>query len=125
MTKQRKKQRKKAPGVKPKTRPEEKPRIELKNPKKVEIELQYPVDLGDGKTITKVTLHRLKAKHLKLFPQAFFENGGKNIAFTDTVPIVAAMCEIDLAIAEEFDMSDITHISGELESFLSGSYQIG
>ena len=57
-----------------------------------------------------ILVDRMKAKHAKLIPDECFDGG--NISPTKFIPIIAAMADIDILIAEELDFVDLVNIVG-------------
>ncbi len=95
----------------------------------MKIELKYPISIKDEKgnvqSISEITLSRLKAKHLKLMPDSFFENEGKDIKPHEIVPLIAGLANIPVESADDLDLEDLTEIGEKLNSFLSKSLLTG
>lgn len=85
------------------------------------VELEYPIITktaeGAEATITKITIGRMKAKHLKLFPPDIAKSKGK-VDPAMMLPLIAAMAELSEEVIGEIDMNDIIKIVGVMESFL-------
>lgn len=95
----------------------------------MKIELEYPITIkdenGNTQSISEITLSRMKGKHLKLMPDSFFKNGGKNIKPHEIIPLIAGLANIPLESGEEIDLEDLTEIGGKLNDFLSKSLPTG
>jgi len=85
------------------------------------VELEYPIIIktaeGGEATISKITIGRMKAKHLKLLPSDIVKSKG-SIDPAKMLPLIAAMAELSEEVVGEIDMSDIIKIVGVMESFL-------
>lgn len=87
---------------------------------KVTVPLEYPIKVkldGHDITIHQVELGRIKAKHLPLFPQGFFDDG--NIVGAEWLPLIQGMTELPKESVDEIDAKDILAIVGVIrENFL-------
>lgn len=85
------------------------------------VELEYPVVTksaeGGEITISKITIGRMKAKHLKLLPSDIIKSKG-NMDPAKMLPLIAAMAELSEEVIGEIDMNDVIKIVGVMESFL-------
>lgn len=102
------------------------------------IKLIYPITVkrnGQEEALGELTLGRLKAKHLKLLPKEFL-NQGENESEEGTsflredpyliVPILAALANITEEEAGELDLvEDLPRVSEEVGNFLSTSLETG
>ena len=86
------------------------------------IQLTYPIELevdGDIKVIDKVTITRLKAKHLEFVPASLMSGKGKKINPKEVLPFVGAICRLSPDECGEIDFEDLEKIIEALGAFLS------
>ena len=86
--------------------------------------LNYPIEIkenGDLKIIDKVTISRLKAKHLEVVPPSLMGGKGKNINPKEVIPFVGAICGLSKDECGELDFEDLESIIEVLSDFLSGA----
>jgi PBP1b-binding outer membrane lipoprotein LpoB len=92
-----------------------------------EIELEYPIEINkkDGlvKRITKVSIRRIKAKDLKLFPKEMLdaETATKKIDVVKLIPLIASLCDLTTDEAGEIDLAgDLTKIVDAIKANMPG-----
>jgi hypothetical protein len=96
------------------------------------IKLKHPIPLGEGKSITELTIGRIKLKHLRALPQRIFdearnERSGKgkkkekNVTLTlnEVLDSLSALTGIEQKYLDEVDAEDVQAIVGELMSFIN------
>lgn len=92
-------------------------------------ELKHPVSAGDD-VISKVTISRLKAKHLQYVPKQFLgadaEDGeAVDIKIWEMLPFIAAVLGLPREVVDELDVEDLVPLAEKMTSFLAGSLQTG
>lgn len=87
------------------------------------MKLKYPLkeknEKGQDIEITEVTIHRMKAKHLKLIPKRIYETKGgrkKNDAIDPELlfPLIASLTGLEEEQLDEIDMIDLLPIIDEV-----------
>ena len=104
------------------------------------VDLKYPIKVSTGQgqvEVSRLTLGRIKVKHLKKLPASLFEQAlaqdGKEkllkINPIDAIPLIASLANISDEEAGEIDLEDLAGVAetlGEgLEDFLAESPQTG
>lgn len=85
------------------------------------VKLQYPLEYekdGSKIIVTEIKLIRLKAKHLDKLPPDLQEKKLKGQHASVLLPILSCMAEIPENVLGELDLSDLTVLAQEIESFL-------
>lgn len=99
--------------------------------KKRTVQLVYPIiveENGEEIKIKKITLRRLKLKHLKAIPKSLLEDTGeekKEVDPIDMIPIIAIATGLTEDQAGEIDLDDLVNVSEEVSYFLKESLQTG
>lgn len=92
------------------------------------VKLKYPISIptDGGGTVDayELKMGRFKAKHLKLLPKNFMEEGGI-INPSDIMPLIAGLADISEEAAGEIDLEDLTEVAESLQSFLGKSLETG
>ena len=92
------------------------------------IKLKYAIPIpGEGGKIistNEIRIGRLKAKHLKLFPENFMEGKG-NLNPADMIPLIAGIANIPESAADEIDIEDMSEVAEALQDFLGKSLETG
>lgn len=107
------------------------------------MKLKHPIDLGDGKTLSEITMGKFKVKHLKLIPPELSElavdkekmnNIKKNsqahikaekqmvnkatLLIPKLIPLLASLTNQPVDILEEMEIDDFFPIMDELYTIL-------
>ena len=92
----------------------------------VKLKWPIPIPQKDSNPImtNELRIGRFKAKHFKLLPKGFAEDGG-NISPEDIIPLIAGLANIPESAADELDMEDIPEVAEALQSFLLASQATG
>ncbi len=91
--------------------------------RKIKLIHSIPFQTSTGKEIQidEIEFGRLKAKHLKLLPQNFFEgsdNGKANINPSDLLPLIAGLANLPQETVDEIDFEDLNTVCEAVASFL-------
>jgi hypothetical protein len=107
------------------------------------IDLKVPVVIKDkngikeDKVYSSLTLHVLKAKHLKYLPAEIFDAADmtegevqKDKAFlikmaSKLIPLIAGLAEVDEDVINNLDVPDLLEVANELGPFLVGLSETG
>lgn len=95
------------------------------------VELKYPIHVvgKDGKVeaVNQLKFGRLKAKHIELLPDKFFESEDSSKMLTPTMilPLIAGLCNISVDAVKEIDMEDFIIVGEAMASFLGASLGTG
>ena len=79
-----------------------------------EVILDYPREFA-GKTYAKITLKRLRGKHLK----GLEIRADGSVPPEKMMPIIAHSAGVSLALIEELDAADVIKLSQEVSNFLA------
>ena len=93
----------------------------MEDMKEIKLDKAIPVTKEGGGTahINIIHLRRLKAKDLKLIPDAMFDATKKDtVKPHEVLPLIAALADLSEASVGELDASDLFKIVAELEGFL-------
>lgn len=93
------------------------------------ITLQFPIDMGDGKSITSIKMsRRFTVGHLRLIPQEFMDmasekkeavkkSKGSKVDLLKLIPLLAALCNLSEETFDKMDFMDLMTVSQEIENF--------
>jgi len=105
--------------------------VPIEDAKFKNIVLQFPIDMGDGKSITAIKMsRRFTVGHLRLIPQEFMDmatekkekgtlkktKGGK-MDLLKLIPLLAALCNLSEETFDKMDFMDLMTVSQEIENF--------
>ena len=93
----------------------------------IELKHSIPVPQEGGGTVdvNKITLQRVKAKHLKLLPDGFGTDGETSLGASEMLPLIAGLAGIPEESADEIDMEELSGVGEALGDFLAKSLQTG
>lgn len=90
-------------------------------------DLKFPFSYKDENgveiTINQLTLHRIKAKHLKHLPKELLEKEEKDTG--DIIPILALSADLPSKALDELDLVDLINIVEEAQDFFPESLRTG
>lgn len=90
---------------------------------KLEKAIPVPKEGGGEVKISVIYMRRLKAKDLKLIPEAMFDAEKKTtVKPHEVLPLIAALADLSEASVGELDASDLFKIVAELEGFLVAQF---
>jgi len=92
----------------------------------VKLKWPIPIPQKDNNPImtNELRIGRFKAKHFRLLPDSFTEDGGQ-ISAKEIIPLIAGLANIPESSADEIDMEDIPEVAEALQSFLLASQATG
>ena len=90
-----------------------------KKPLSVKIELDYPVEWGEGGLVKEIELKRPKGKHIKKL--------GKDVLMENLLTIAAKICVGDYtpAFFDEMDAADCIKVTEVIGDFLESGQKTG
>ena len=94
--------------------------------KVVKLKYSIPIPGKDDEIINtnELRIGRLKAKHMKLFPDNFMEGGGK-MSPAELLPLIAGLANIPESSAGEIDIEDLAEVAEALQGFLGEHPETG